>query len=136
MRFAALLSLLALAACDTTSAIFPPQSGIAVGDVELAADRDAYRAGQEITLTLSNGSASRVETGVMGCATLEKQTSEGWSQDVPYNDRACILPIVVVEPGETFSGTLVLDPVDEGTYRFRHGTNVGELATASFVVTG
>ena len=133
MRALLLVPLLALAACDALQP-FPAEGGVRAGAVGLAADADAYERGDTVELTLRNGGFRTVETGVMGCAALEQRTDAGWTSDIDYNDRACVLPLVVVEPGETYSGSLVLDGVDAGTYRFVKDTNVGVLATASFVV--
>lgn len=128
-----LLALVALAACDTL-AVYPPEGALQIDGVSLTADRDVYDNDSEVVLTLRNASASRVESGVLGCAILERRTDSGWTQDVPYNDRACIAIAVYIEPGDVLEGALPLDGVSDGTYRFLHRTNVGTLVTASFVV--
>ena len=133
MRALWLIPALALVACDSLD-VFPPEQGVRAGSVELVTDAEVYDRGGDIELTLRNGSERTVETGVMGCAVLEMRTATGWTDDIDYNERGCILPLVVIEPGEAYSGTLTLGGVDRGTYRFVHGTNVGDLATASFVV--
>ena len=133
MRALLLVPLLALAACDALQ-VFPPEESVRAGEVDLVTSADAYARGDTVELTLRNGGSRTVETGILGCSTLEQRTDDGWTADLDYNDRACALPLVVVKPGETYSESLVLDGVDPGTYRFVHGTNVGALATASFVV--
>ena len=136
MRHVLLLSLLILAACDTVET-FPPEAGVALEGVTLTADRSMYDNDDEVGLTLRNDGAARVETGVLGCAALERRTDAGWVRDAALNDRPCILLLVVLEPGDLEGGSVDLDAVGgapDGTYRFVHGTSVGDVASASFEV--
>jgi hypothetical protein len=133
MRALALLSLLALAACDT-AAVYPPEGPVHASGLALTVDRTSYDRGDDVALSLRNDGDVPVYTGILGCALLERRTEAGWSSDLAFNERACIAIAVEIEPGESLDGTLALDGVRTGTYRFRHGASGVEVATASFVV--
>ena len=133
MRIFALVSLLALAACDTV-AVFPPEGAIVVNGFSLVTDRTVYDNGSDVTLTLRNDGPVQGEMGVLGCAILEQRTEAGWTAALDRNDRVCILMMVGVSPGQEIVAVADLDGVRDGTYRFVQPVSGMRVATASFTV--
>lgn len=103
--------------------------------VSLTADRDAYRAGEPIRLTLVNGAPRELTTGVLECATLERWSGRAWDTSRDGNDRACILIALVLEPGRSVGGEVRVR-VPDGSYRLVQHVSVGErsatVATGAF----
>ena len=133
MRALLVCSLVALAACDA-SAPEVADASIEIDGVTLTTDRAAYGGGDDAVLTLTNGGEGVVETGVLACAQLERQRGGGWSRDLPFNDRGCILPLFAFGPGESTTAAVRLADVAAGSYRFVQDTSVGALATPTFQV--
>ncbi len=129
----ALVSVLALSACDTV-AYFPSEAPVAANGVSFEAERTTYRSGDTVLLTLRNDGDRTAETGVLGCAVLELRTRTAWVRALPFNDRACILLLVAIAPGDDYSGAVDLDRVRPGTYRFSQSVNGTDVSTASFEV--
>ena len=136
MRAVLIALLVSLAACDTVET-FPPENGISLEGATLTVDRGVYDNDDTVTLTLRNEGERRLEMSVLECARLEQRTANGWGTAPGQDERFCIGVLAVVEAGDDLQGTVDLDLVGgapDGTYRFVHRTNVGDLATASFDV--
>lgn len=135
MRLVAAVTLLVLVAgCDTAgpAAVDAP---LRSGGVALTADRDAYRSGEIVWLSLVNGASRELTTGVLECAVLERWSGRAWETSRHGNDRACIMMALVVEPGRTVTaGVPVRAP--GGSYRLVQHVSVGErgatVATGAF----
>ena len=113
---------LALAACDSASPIAVPGE-VRVENVTFRVSSTEVRSGDTVELTLQNDSARAVETGVFGCDVVERLDGGVWVQREDDNDRACILPLYVIEPGKSYDGAFLLD-VAPGTVRLVHRFNV------------
>ena len=132
MRFSLLALLLALAACDSVSPVAPP-GDVRVDGVTFRVGSTEVRSGDTVELSLQNDTDQTVETGVFGCDVVERLDGGVWVQREDDNDRACILPLIYVEPGTSFDGAFVLD-VAPGTVRLVHafaiqGGRAHELAS-------
>lgn len=116
MRPLFVLALLALVGCASTPAPLPdaPPPGLA-----LTADATRYAAGDEARLTLTNGSETTFQMGVIGCAVLQIPEEGEWVTSPAGNDRACIALLQTFRPGESETVAIPLD-VPAGVYRFAH----------------
>ena len=136
-----LASLLGLAACTTARIPAPPSAPVAPKGVTLTADQSAYARGASAKVTLRNGAPGVAQTGVLECAHIEAWDGTAWEESAVGNDRACILVLRILQPGETMTGMVPLD-VPDGTYRLTQpvsfdGTDESvTAATAPFQVTG
>ena len=135
MRASAVLLALALVAgCDAAGPVAVDAPLRAEG-VSLTADRDAYRVGEPIRLTLVNGASREVSTGVLECAVLERWDGRAWEPSRQGNDRACILIALVLAPGQAATGEVRVR-VPDGSYRLAQSVSVGErhatVATGAF----
>lgn len=136
-RLASAVLLLALAACDTNA---PPtlDAPVRVDGLSLTVGADDYDRGDTATLTLQNGTAASVWTGVLECPDLQQRVDGRWVDASVALGVACIEILIEVPPGESLSGRVVLD-VPGGTYRFAHPSfpedgDGRRLATGSFRV--
>lgn len=137
LRLPALLLAAGLAsACDSPASL-AESAPVAADGVLLMADDDTYRPGDAAHLTLANGAADTVTTGVLECAVLEHWSGAAWALAPDGNDRACILLAVAVAPGDVHTGSVPLD-VPAGVYRAAQDVAVGDrpmrVATAAFRV--
>lgn len=120
--------------CDTAGPL-AADAPLRAGGVSLTADRDAYRFGAPILLTLSNGASHELTTGVLECAVLERWSGRAWETSRHGNDRACIEIALVLEPGRTATGEVRVR-VPSGSYRLTHWVGLGggsrQVATGAF----
>lgn len=120
MRFVLLLSLLALAACDTLNVAPPPPAEVRAGEgLVFTTDRDTYRRGQTAQLELHNARQDTLMTGVVECAQLEVWDGSVWGPAREREGRVCIALGVYLTPGRTLRGAVPLR-VPAGTYRATH----------------
>lgn len=118
MRILILSTLLVCAACDSASPITRAGETISEG-VTFRVNRTEVRSGATLELALINGSDRMLSTGSLGCATVERRVEGAWTVVPSDNERACILPIFVHEPGEAHEEAFLLD-VEPGTVRLYH----------------
>lgn len=135
MRVLAALALVVLVAgCDAAGPV-SADAPLRADGVALTADRDAYRSGEPIRLTLVNGASRELTTGVLECAVLERWTGRAWETSRQGNDRACIMIALVVEPGRSVTGEVRVR-ASGGSYRLVQHVSVGErgatVATGAF----
>jgi len=120
--------------CDTAGPL-AVDAPLRVGGVALTADRDAYRSGDPIRLTLTNGASQELTTGVLECAVLERWNGRSWATSRQGNDRACIMIALLLDPGRTATGEVRVR-VPSGSYRLVQHVSVGDrgatVATGAF----
>lgn len=112
-----------LSGCDTTNAIAPPPGHVETDGVRIEVAASEVEQGDVLGLTLVNESDRTVETGVFGCALVERWSGSTWERLEEDNDRACILPLYTVPPGQTYEGAFSFD-VAPGTVRLVHSFHV------------
>jgi hypothetical protein len=102
-------------AADSTAATEASASARA-DSVVLRTDKNQYRAGEKMTLTLENKSAASFTFNP--CArTLERQDGAAWTP-VPEEGRMCTMEAWVLDPNGTRSGATDLPPsLAPGRYR-------------------
>ncbi len=108
-----LFAALGVSACTTVQ---PPGAPYIPDGLLLTADRMEYGRGDSAQLLLRNGASAVAQTGVLECAQIEAWQGGTWATSPVGNDRACILILATIQPGETMTGTVPLD-VPAGTYR-------------------
>ena len=90
-----------------------------VDGVTFRVDRTQVQQGDTVELALVNETHRVLETGVFGCAGIERQDGETWVVLEEDNNRACILPLYTFDPGQTYRGAFRFE-VAPGTVRLVH----------------
>lgn len=88
-------------------------TGCATGSLSLRADRDSYRAGEEVALTLKNGTGNPAAYNL--CTTTLVMAPSAPIEE----DRMCTMELRVLPAGETVTEPHPLPAtLTPGTYRF------------------
>ena len=133
---AALLVLVAGCSAGAALADMPDAAAqpLSPNGLSLTADQTAYPRGATARLALRNGAQIAATTGVLECAQIETWASSGWTASPVGNDRACILIVRMLQPGETLTGGVPLD-VPPGTYRLAQSVSLEGAEVAETVTT-
>lgn len=101
----------------TDSAVTPAAGGSASADsVSLRTDKRTYRAGEQVTLTLENRSASTYAFNPC-TRSVEREAGGAWTP-VPEPDRVCTMEAWILDPRGTRTGTTELPArLAPGRYR-------------------